>query len=87
VRARFIGHAGATTTVELPPGSLAFSYCGVPIVYREGDIAAIELEHMDGHREVVVGAQLDRQTSLAIFQRRAPYRHLTVVVPRGSFHE
>ena len=75
------------TTLQLEPGSLAFTYCGVPVVYREGDAAAVELEHMDGLMEHVDGTRLDESQSASLFARRGAYRLLTVTVPTGSLYE
>jgi hypothetical protein len=86
-RATFIDGAGEDVSIDLGPGSLAFTYCQIPVIYREGDAALIELEHADGRHEHVEGTRLDRQASLAIFRRRGAYRRLTVTVPRGSLHD
>ena len=85
-RAGFVDLAGDDITVELPAGSLAFTHCQVPIVYRLGDEAAIELERTDGRREIVPGSELDGDTSAAIFGRQGIYRCLTVTVPGERLH-
>jgi hypothetical protein len=69
------------------PGSLAFTYCGVPIIYREGEVASVELERADGRLEAVPGAGLSREQSASLFGRVGIYRRLTVTVPTGSFYE
>ncbi len=74
-------------TLQLEPGSLAFTYCGVPIVYREGGGAAVELEHMDGRIEHVDETRLDRSQSASLFGRRGTYRLLSVTVPSGWLYE
>jgi hypothetical protein len=85
--ASFRGMDGTDVSVSLDPGSLAFSYCGVPVVYRLGAAAAIELELADGRLEHVDGAELDTNQSLALFARAGTYRRLTVTVPAGSLVE
>jgi hypothetical protein len=82
--AQFLDVEDEETAVELPPGTLAFSYCGVPIVYREGEMAAIELERADGERELVPGSVLDRECSAAILGRLGRYRCLSVTIPTGQ---
>ncbi|MFO7533506.1 MAG: hypothetical protein R6W93_13680, partial [Candidatus Limnocylindrales bacterium] len=84
--AQFLDVEDEETAVELPPGTLAFSYCGVPIVYREGEMAAIELERTDGERELVPGSVLDRERSAAILGRLGRYRCLSVTIPTGQLH-
>jgi len=83
----FAAPGGGATTLQLEPGSLAFTYCGVPVVYREGDAAAVELEHMDGQVEHVEGTRLNESQSASLFGRRGAYRLLTVTVPTGSLYE
>jgi hypothetical protein len=77
---------GESVSIDLEPGSLAFSYCQVPVVYREGEAAAVELEHTDGRLEHVDGNQLDRTQSCALFERRGSYRRVTVTIPTGSLY-
>jgi hypothetical protein len=85
--ARFRTAAGETISVDLAPGSLAFTYCQVPVVYRLGDVAGVELERSDGRVERVDGALLDRAQSLALFERRGAIRRVTVTVAPASEHE
>jgi hypothetical protein len=68
------------------PGSLAFTFCQVPVHLREGREAAIELIGHDGRREVVKGSRLDRQRSSAIFGRGGRYRRLEITVPTGTLY-
>jgi hypothetical protein len=86
-QASFTDLDGRIITLDLAPGSLAFTYCGVPVLYREGEVASVELEHADGRLEVVPGAQLSGQQSASLFGRLGAYRRLTVTVPPGSFYE
>jgi len=78
---RWIDAVGVESTVGLPAGSLAFTYCQVPIVYRLGSGPSIELERTDGRVERVNGTELGRETSRAIFERRGTYHRLTVTLP------
>jgi hypothetical protein len=72
---------GAESTAHLPPGSLAFTHCQVPIFYRLGQDASIELEHADGRIDIVSSTLLSADASRAILERRGSYRRLTVTVP------
>ena len=79
----FVNLGGQEETWELPAGSLAFTYCQVPICYRLGDAPSIELEARDGSTRTLAGRSLDQEASRAIFQRRGSYRNVTVNVDRG----
>jgi hypothetical protein len=82
----FSSLSGEPVPIDLRPGSLAFTYCGVPIIYREDTTAAIELERADGRREYVDGPELDERRSRAIFDRAQAYRRIIVSVPIGSLY-
>ncbi len=81
---RWLDASGAESAIDLPAGSLAFTCCQVPICYRLGDCPSIELERADGRIEVIAGAELTREASSAIFERRATYRRLSVTLPREA---
>ena len=49
---------GPARTEELPAGSLAFTLCGVPVVYRLADSACIHVFNDDGSSDVVSGTRL-----------------------------
>jgi hypothetical protein len=76
----FLALDGTDATWELPARSLAFTYCQVPVCYRLGAAWSIEVEHGDGRTRTVGGSRLDRESSLAIFERRGTIRRLTVTV-------
>ena len=77
----WLDRSGTESTIELPPGSLAFTYCQIPVRYRLGDAASIALERADGGTELVGGAVLGAGASRAIFERRGAYLAVTVTVP------
>ena len=78
---------GIPETWDLPAGTLAFTYCQVPVCYRIGDAPAIELERRDGGVESVSGSELEPEASAAIFGRRRTYRRITVTVDRATLLE
>ena len=84
--ASFRGGDGRSTTLELEAGSLAFTYCGVPVVYRLGGTAAIELEVADGRLERSEGPSLSGAQSSALFARGGAYRRISVTVPANAPH-
>ncbi|MCP3998958.1 MAG: hypothetical protein GY722_28430 [bacterium] len=59
---------GAQQTIDLPPQSLGFTYCQVPIIYKLGDPGII-VTRVDGSQDRVSGATLDHETSDAVFRR------------------
>ena len=56
-------------TLELEQGTLAFTYCQVPIVYRLAEDEALKLHYSDGSTRILDGAHLDRESSNEIFRR------------------
>jgi hypothetical protein len=60
---------GQERTLELTPGTLAFTVCQVPVVVHAEGPARIELTSADGGAETRQGLQLDAETSGSIFER------------------
>ena len=85
-RASFRGLDGEEVSMELPAGSLAFTYCQVPVVYRLGDSPALELEYADGRTEQVRGDRLERSHSQVLFGRGGEVMCLTVTVPGDQLY-
>ncbi len=76
---------GTEAAWDLAPGRLAFTCCQVPVSYRLGDTASIELWRTDGRTETVAGDELSREASRALFERRGIYRRVTVTLPRDTW--
>jgi hypothetical protein len=83
-RFEYLGLGGTTETWELPARTMAFTFCQVPVCYRLGEAASIELERRDGGRERVAGHELGHDASVAVFRRRGTYRRITVTIPSGN---
>jgi hypothetical protein len=61
---------GSPFSVGLQPGSLAFTFCQVPVVYHsEAGKDHIRLTHKDGSETVVDGLALNAESSREIFMR------------------
>jgi hypothetical protein len=71
---------GMPQSLDLQPGSLAFTICQVPVVIHEGGDHEIEIAAADGFRRVHAGLRLDAETSRAIFQRSGVVRRLDVMI-------
>ena len=65
-------------TVELTPGSLAYTVCQVPVVHKRGDQAGIVVTMTDGRSESTEGLALSRELSSQIFRRSHQVAHITV---------
>ncbi len=68
--------------LHLEPGTLAFTFCGVPVVYAltHGGARA-EVAWHDGAGTVFDGAALDAATSRHVFERRGTVTRIDVAVP------
>ena len=79
---RFQAVDGAGLTIELEPGSLAYSLCQVPVIYHRGTGAsglAVQLD--DGQRLETVDLALNADLSREIFARSGRVRRLDVRLP------
>ncbi|MGB3607951.1 hypothetical protein [Psychroserpens sp.] len=66
--------------IELHKGSLAFTYCQVPIIYIKGHDNGIVVNHSDGSEAIISSLILDATTSDAIFNRSGLVTKITVTV-------
>ncbi|RME55747.1 MAG: hypothetical protein D6790_15650 [Caldilineae bacterium] len=73
--------SGAPRSLSLPAGSLAFTFCQTPIVYRRGDKAQIETVDAHGQSRCVAGHTLDRKTTQQILERDGSVSRIVVTVP------
>ncbi len=62
------------------PGSLCFTYCQVPIIYRISVDNHLEIEKKDGSITKENSLQLDVKTSLEIFNRTGEISRITVYI-------
>ncbi|MFI5336285.1 MAG: hypothetical protein ACHQ5A_05855, partial [Opitutales bacterium] len=61
---------GTEATHALPAGALAFTFCGVPVVYRlSSGPAGMRLHGTDGPVRVITGTTLDATASAEVFSR------------------
>jgi hypothetical protein len=74
---------GHLRTMDLEPGSLAFTYCQIPFLYRRAPRTAIRIVGMDGSVAPVAGETIDRDTSAAIFERSGAIRRVEVDLSAG----
>jgi hypothetical protein len=77
---RYIDITGTKREIELSPGSLAFTFCQVPVVYCSNTESDIEIFFSDGSRSKINGNTLDLETSQYLFNRNGLIDRLIVGV-------
>jgi hypothetical protein len=83
---RFCDLAGNFRPIDLAAGTLAFSFCQLPIVYElSPEEAWIRITTADGKVSTRAGDRLDAAQSQAVFERRDIIERVTVGVPERSF--
>ena len=74
----YIDVTGARQTVDLPAGSLAFTFCQVPVIYCSGPEEKISVQFADGSRSELAGSCLGLEISQSIFRREGKLKQVTV---------
>jgi hypothetical protein len=69
---------GAVQSEELEAGSLAFTLCAVPVIYRLAKECTIRVFAHDGSPEIIAGNQLGQAWSRSLFQRERRVRKIVV---------
>jgi hypothetical protein len=69
---------GRQRTLDLDPGTMAFTTCQVPVIAHRSGPQKIEITRHDGSRDAIEVLCLDEQTSAAIFERTGAVRRLDV---------
>jgi hypothetical protein len=72
--------SGQSQSLELPSGSLAYTFCQVPIILQVAKDARIEVFTKNGGQTVIQGNILDVGTSRSLFSRDGHVHHLHVFV-------
>jgi hypothetical protein len=70
--------------MTLEAGSLAFSLCGVPVVYRLADAAAIHIYSGSSEPELIPGSRLGKAWSASLFQRENRIQKLVIDLPQAE---
>jgi hypothetical protein len=75
---------GRDSALQVPGDALAFTFCGVPVVYRRGPgQACMRLHGADGAARDVNGTQLDAAASAAVFGRTGAITGIEVLLGSG----
>ena len=77
---RYIDISGSRREFELSPGSLAFTFCQVPVVYHKGMRSDIRVYYADGSLREISGNSLDPESCQHIFDRNGQVEWLVVGV-------
>ncbi len=83
---RYLDVRGVEQLVELPAGSLAFTFCQVPVVYRraaDADATEVSVELVDGRVERCAAERVPAGLSAEIFGRSGRVRAIRVAVTAG----
>jgi hypothetical protein len=71
---------GKQEQIEVPPGSIIYSICQVPVLLQTSDKSLIEVYRSDGRTQQIDGHVLDVVNSEHIFQRDGIVHHLAVSI-------
>jgi len=69
---------GRSQNLELPPGSLAYSFCQLPVILQAGTRDEIRVDLTDGSVQNISGHRLDETNSGHIFLRDDAIKQLTI---------
>ena len=75
---------GAEITEELPARSLAFTLCGVPVIYRIADSGCLQVFGGGDAPTVIRGTRLGLELSQSLFRREQRISKLIVDVPEAT---
>ncbi len=79
----YIDTYGNEQCIDLPPRSLAYTFCQVPIVYICSEDDQVEIAYSGNRRHRVTGHCLDVETSQHIFCRDGQVERITVYLKPG----
>jgi hypothetical protein len=66
--------------MRLEPGSLAFTICQVPVIYKKATSSRIEVFYANGTQESFESAELSESVSRKIAERTCEVNNVTVFV-------
>jgi hypothetical protein len=76
----YIGVDRKKQTILVPAGSLAFTYCQVPVLYTTSDQQGVQVTFTDGTLKTFDQLKLDKGTSEQLFQRTQKVQHIEVKI-------
>jgi hypothetical protein len=79
----YVDIGGRRNTIDLDSGSLAFTCCQTPFIYRQSTTPTIRIVREDDSVKVIGGITVDRDTSAAIFARSGVIHRVEVELTPG----
>jgi hypothetical protein len=79
-----IGVDGVARELALAAGTLAFTYCQVPIIYRRSERRGLRITAADGTCHELAGDTLDAERSAALFARTGAIVQIEVDTAAGQ---
>lgn len=73
----YIDVTGANSSINLKEGSMAFTYCQVPVIYQLADDEQITVQFQNGEASQIAGLALDQENSERLFQRSGEVKSIT----------
>jgi hypothetical protein len=77
-------HGDTLRREELPAGSLAFTLCGVPVIYRIADASAVRVFAGQDEHVQIPGSGLGRLWTRSLCLREGRLRKIEVDLPRDT---
>jgi hypothetical protein len=77
---QFLDVHSKSMKIALEPGSLAFTYCQIPIIYTRSDAKSLEITFKDGSTEKMEVHSLNRDQSKAVFARTGEVVQIKVFI-------
>ncbi|TDF39864.1 hypothetical protein EYS14_10245 [Alteromonadaceae bacterium M269] len=86
---RYLDICGDWQNTDIPEGSLAFTWCQVPIVYRlsKGEVMVVTIEFSEGKKVQIASGCLSQEESRQIFGRKGVINRIDVEIPEGILFE
>jgi hypothetical protein len=79
---KYIAISKEDKTIELTEGSLGFTYCQVPVVYKNSAAQGVKVFYTDGSVKEIKDLILDESTSKLIFERTGTVAEIEVSLKR-----
>ena len=86
---RYLDICGDWQNTDIPEGSLAFTWCQVPIVYRlsKSEVMVVTIESSEGKKVQIASGCLSQEESRQIFGRKGVINRIDVEIPEGILFE
>jgi len=75
---------GGMQSEELEPGSMGFTLCGVPVIYRLAESAGVQVYYDQAKPEFIPGNRLGASLSKTVFRREKRVIKMVVDVPANT---